>query len=91
MTNLKRTAVTAAVLATTALAGPATAGAYTNPGPGGPEQPIPPKMLAAPPASSNFDWGDAGIGAAGTLTLLGLSAGTVVLGRRLRHGQPATS
>ena len=33
---------------------------------------------------SGFDWGDAGLGAAGTLSLLGLGAGAVALTRRSR-------
>ena len=40
-------------------------------------------VRAAPAISSTgFDWGDAGIGAAGMLTLIGLGAGTVSLTRR---------
>jgi hypothetical protein len=39
--------------------------------------------------ASGFDWGDAGIGAAGVLSLLGLGAGAVVVGRRSRHSHPA--
>jgi hypothetical protein len=38
--------------------------------------------------SRGFDWGDAGLGAAGTLSLLGLGAGVVVIARRSR---PAVS
>jgi len=33
-------------------------------------------------SSTGFDWGDAGIGAAGMLTLIGLGAGAVSLTRR---------
>ncbi len=40
----------------------------------------------ASPASSAFDWGDAGIGAAGTVALLGLSAGSAAAVRRT-HGR----
>ena len=45
--------------------------------------------VAAPTASAGgFDWGDAGITAAGMVTLLGLGAGSVVLIRRSgRAGQ----
>jgi hypothetical protein len=39
--------------------------------------------------SSGFDWGDAGLGAAGVLSLLGLGAGAVVVSRRSRNSQPA--
>jgi hypothetical protein len=42
-------------------------------------------------ASNDFDWGDAGIGAAGALSLLGLGTGAVVIGRRSRRSRPATS
>ena len=42
-------------------------------------------------SSSGFDWGDAGIGAAGTLSLLGLGAGLTVATRRARRGQQALS
>ena len=34
---------------------------------------------------SGFDWGDAGLGAAGMLSLLGLGTGVVVVGRRSRR------
>jgi hypothetical protein len=38
--------------------------------------------------SSGFDWGDAGIGAAGMLALFGIGTGSALLiaGRRRRHG-----
>jgi hypothetical protein len=38
--------------------------------------------------SSGFDWGDAGIGAAGMLAIFSIAAGTALLltGRRRRHG-----
>jgi hypothetical protein len=39
--------------------------------------------------SSGFDWGDAGLGAAGMLSLLGLGTGAVVVSRRSRRSQPA--
>jgi len=35
--------------------------------------------------SSGFDWTDAGLGAAGMLSLLGLGTGVVVVGRRSRR------
>jgi hypothetical protein len=40
-------------------------------------------------AGDGFDWGDAGIGAAGALSLLGLGAGAVILARRGRGARPA--
>ena len=39
--------------------------------------------------SRGFDWEDAGIGAAGAVTLLCLGTGAVVLTRRGRREQPA--
>ena len=42
-----------------------------------------PTVVQAPAsASTGFDWGDAGIGAAGMLSILGLGAGAVVVARR---------
>jgi hypothetical protein len=38
-------------------------------------------------SSSGFDWADAGIGAAATLSLLGAGAGVVVVTRRTRGQQ----
>jgi hypothetical protein len=40
------------------------------------------------PSSSGFDWGDAGIGAAGVLGMIGLSAGVVTVARRDRSPGP---
>jgi hypothetical protein len=44
-------------------------------------------------ASSGFDWGDAGIGAAGMLALVALGAGTlmIVTHRRRNHGVPVAT
>jgi hypothetical protein len=55
---------------------------------------LPPAQIPAPVVevrdvpSSGFDWGDAGIGAAGMLALFGIAGGSAVLllGRRRRHG-----
>ena len=49
--------------------------------------------LAAPDVnpSNGFSWADAGIGAAVALCMLGLGAGVVALGRRVRPGDPAAS
>jgi hypothetical protein len=41
--------------------------------------------------ASGFDWCDAGLGAAGMLSLLGLGAGAVLIGRRSRRSHPAIS
>jgi hypothetical protein len=41
-------------------------------------------------ASPNgFDWGDAGVGAAAVLSVIGLGAGAVIYERRSRHARPA--
>jgi hypothetical protein len=47
-----------------------------------------PAVVAVEPPSSGFDWGDAGIGAAGMLALFSIAAGSALLigGRRRRHG-----
>jgi hypothetical protein len=41
-------------------------------------------------SSNGFDWGDAGIGAAGMLTLIGLGAGAAAINRRGEHGDAVT-
>ena len=60
-----------------------------NPNPSVPAHPAPP--VAANGGSSGFDWGDAGIGAAATLSILGLGAGAATLSRRSRSSRPAVS
>lgn len=49
----------------------------------------PPIVVSTPPApasSTSFQWGDAGIGAAGVLVLAGIGTGAVlVIRRRARH------
>ncbi|MDX6636570.1 MAG: hypothetical protein QOJ01_81, partial [Solirubrobacterales bacterium] len=45
----------------------------------------------ASPSSDGFNWGDAGIGAAGMLTMLGLGAGAASGLRRSRTSHPAVS
>jgi hypothetical protein len=52
---------------------------------------LPPVEITAPVAdepSSGFDWGDAGIGAAGMLALFGITGGLalLLLARKRRHG-----
>jgi hypothetical protein len=42
-------------------------------------------------SSPGFDWADAGIGAAGMLSLLGVGTGVAVVTRRARRGQQAVS
>ena len=41
--------------------------------------------------STGFDWGDAGVGAAGMLTLIGLGAGAVAITRRSERRHAVTS
>jgi hypothetical protein len=47
-----------------------------------------PTVISVDAPSGGFDWGDAGIGAAGMLALFSLAAGSALLigGRRRRHG-----
>jgi uncharacterized iron-regulated membrane protein len=40
--------------------------------------------------STGFDWGDAALGAAGMLVLLGIGTGAVLVARRGRHLRAAT-
>jgi hypothetical protein len=85
----RRTAVTLAVAAGAAVAAVAapSAGAHVA------DLHLPPAAAThAPQAttrivevrSGGFDWGDAGLGAAGMLSLLGVGAGTVLVTRRGR-------
>jgi hypothetical protein len=86
--TIKKSTALATVLATTAIAAPASALPieYMQPGdPGGPSHAariseVPSAVTVDSP--SGFDWGDAGIGAAGTLSLLALGAGSVIAARR---------
>jgi hypothetical protein len=62
----------------------------------GPQGPAPGTTQQAPtatasPSSDGFNWGDAGIGAAGMLTMLGLGAGAASGLRRSRTSHPAVS
>lgn len=78
----------ATVIATAAVAAPASALPieYMQSGaPGGSSQPtrtieVPRTVTVDSP--SGFDWGDAGIGAAGALSLLALGGGSVLVARR---------
>jgi hypothetical protein len=77
-------AATAAVLA---LGAPATALARfnLNPGPGPVASAVQSPLSQLPSTTSSaqgFQWGDAGIGAAGVLILVGLGSGAVVMRRR---------
>src|SRR6187551_2564735 len=85
--NKKSTAL-ATVLAAAALATPASAAPIesmlpSHPGGSGQTAPaaeVPSTATVSSP--SGFDWGDAGIGAAGTISLLTLGAGSVLVARR---------
>jgi hypothetical protein len=80
-----RTATAIAVLATAAIAAP---GAAARPA----DSAEPAAPVATPQVSTRtievpsggFDWADAGLGAAGALSLLGLGAGALAVTRR-RH------
>ena len=51
-----------------------------------------PSVQTVETSSEGFDWGDAGIGAAGMLTLLSLGTGGLLVSRRHRErGRPATT
>jgi hypothetical protein len=51
-----------------------------------------PSVQTVETSSEGFDWGDAGIGAAGMLTLLSLGTGGLLVSRRNRErGRPATT
>jgi hypothetical protein len=91
-TMLTRTKTAVAVVAVAAIAAP-SAGAR-------PADSAKPAAPAAPPRamtrtvevpSTGFDWTDAGLGAAGMLSLLTLGAGGVAVTRRGRRGHPTLS
>jgi hypothetical protein len=75
----------AAVLTVATVACPATAQAFHREDSGSSAQvPVTGPQLHAPSlqsGGSSFEWGDAGIGAASVLALLGVGAGAVTLGR----------
>jgi hypothetical protein len=85
-----RTAVTLAIAAGAAVAAP-SAGAHVA------DLHLPPAATHAPHAttrvvevrSGGFDWGDAGLGAAGMLSLLGVGAGAVLV--VTRRGRPTVT
>ena len=53
----------------------------------------PATVVRVSPGSGGFDWGDAGIGAAGgfALSMVGLGSALAVSQRRTRHGESATA
>jgi hypothetical protein len=92
MLEVTKTRTVAAMLVAAAIAAPSAAASpidavgrgqtHAGPAPVG-------QGAATPTAAtrqSGFDWGDAGLGAAGMLSVLGLGAGAVVIGRRGRRG-----
>jgi hypothetical protein len=103
MISTKKT-VFAAVLAAAAIAAPSASAIPTDSNaakvivPAGVNAGLGPSNGEAAPDVANptadqsvpnsFDWGDAGIGAAGMLSLLGIGAGAVVLTRRGRRSDP---
>jgi hypothetical protein len=99
LTLTKRTLAAAAMIA--AASAPATASARynLNPEPSAvthPVQTLPPARPARPApeansASGGFEWGDAGLGAAGTLVLLATGAGSAAMITRRRGHQAQTS
>jgi hypothetical protein len=52
--------------------------------------PVVPTSRTVEVDSTGFDWGDAAIGAAATVSLLTLGAGTVLVTRRSRRAAPAS-
>jgi hypothetical protein len=52
---------------------------------------VPVSVQPVDTSSDGFDWGDAGIGAAAMLTLLGLGTGALLVGRRSREQRSAAT
>jgi hypothetical protein len=79
---ISKTKTTIAVLATAAIAAPSAAARPADSAAPVTTAHAATRTVAVP--STGFDWTDAGLGAAGTLSLLALGASAVVVGRR-RH------
>jgi hypothetical protein len=80
-----------ALLAAAAIAAPSAGAQPIDPGvPAGSEStsPPPPVTRTVETRSDGFDWADAGLGAAGMLSLLGLGAGVAVLGASRSRARP---
>jgi hypothetical protein len=83
----KHTKATATLLALAAIAAPSASASTVdqilpNASDGGSPDPV---VVSSSPGG--FDWGDAGIGAAAMLSLLGAGTGVVVVSRRSREQQ----
>jgi hypothetical protein len=104
MTSTQRITTSLAVaLALAASAAPASASpnhlpsaepavpAYASHTSSDPSATAPPTIVRLTAPSSGFDWGDAGIGAAGgfALSMIGLGGALVVSGQRPRRARPA--
>jgi hypothetical protein len=91
MRETTKTRTLAAALAAAAIAAPSAAAMPIEPtstGAANPAAAPPPVTRTVEVQASGFDWGDAGIGAAAMLSVLGLGTGVVVAGRRGRSAQP---
>lgn len=100
MTSTHRITTTAAVLLSLAAAGAPTAMARPDFAPAAKVAPptlstqsAPPPVVRIETPQSGFDWGDAGIGAAGGLALamLGVGGGLVISHHRPRRTRPTTA
>jgi hypothetical protein len=92
MPEVTKTRIAVAALVAAAIAAP-SAGAHPadSPLPARANPATPPPANATPTVqvpSSGFHWEDAGLGAAGMLSVLGLGTGALVIGRRGRRGHP---
>ncbi|HEX4673520.1 MAG TPA: hypothetical protein VH279_14685 [Solirubrobacteraceae bacterium] len=96
--QVRRSSLTLLAAAAVALPAGAQARPIFDPPSGGQighrDQPAPPVNAAAQPeltGATGFQWDDAGIGAAGAIVLLGVSAGTATAIRRRRRDRVATA
>ena len=88
MPEVTKTRIAVAALVAAAIAAPSASArpsdsavpARASAATAAPDNPTPP--VAA--RSNGFDWGDAGLGAAGALSVLGLGTGALVIARRGR-------
>jgi hypothetical protein len=87
MLELTKTRTLGATLVVAAIAAPSAAAMPIDSGHAAGHTP-PPVTRTVEVRAHGFDWGDAGIGAAATLSVLGVGAGVALAGRRSRR-QPA--